>query len=135
MRLHVRLTAQDTHYPGDLVPASTLLRLMSDAGSALMLKRDGISGLLARWNSADFHAPVRVGEFVMVDCDYERQGNRSRDIRCRVLRTIEVVADQPAPANRRHVDPPQLVAEGVFVGVLHAAPSDAGDHGQLDVPD
>lgn len=118
-RLHVRLNAHDTHYPGDLVPASSLLRLMSDAGSALMLKEDGVSGLLARWDRADFHAPVRVGEFVIIDCDYARKGNRSRDIACRVLRTIEVIEGAAAPANRRYVEPPQLVAEGMFVGVLH----------------
>ena len=126
MQMHVRLGASDTHYPGDLIPASTLLRLMSDCGSALMLKEDGVSGLLAKWNGADFHAPVRVGEFVRIDCDYIRKGNRSRDIRCQVWRTIELIPGHDGPDNRRYLDTPELIAEGVFVGVLHTVSGSPG---------
>jgi 3-aminobutyryl-CoA ammonia-lyase len=79
--LRVFLSQQDVHYAGGLVAGARILELFGDAGTALLLQRDGVEGLLAAYRDVQFHAPVFAGDTVDVTATITAVGNTSRTIR------------------------------------------------------
>jgi 3-aminobutyryl-CoA ammonia-lyase len=76
--LRVFMSQEDVHYAGGLVSGARVLELFGDAGTALLLERDGVEGLLARYEDVDFLAPVRAGDLVEVTATLASSGNTSR---------------------------------------------------------
>lgn len=117
--MRVRLRADDTHYGSDLIPAATLLGLMADCGALLGIKLDGVSGYLASWKSAEVHRPCYIGDFIEVRATRTRKGTRSRHYAVTVHRFVESDASG-ATTTGRMLDEPELICEGVYVGVVPA---------------
>ena len=63
-RLRVRMGAHDAHYGGDLVDGARMLALFGDVATELCVRAYGDEGLFRAYESVEFLAPVRAGDFV-----------------------------------------------------------------------
>jgi 3-aminobutyryl-CoA ammonia-lyase len=79
--LRVFMSQQDVHYAGGLVAGARVMELFGDAGTALLLERDGVEGLLARYEEVEFLRPVLAGDTVDVTAEVESAGRTSRRVR------------------------------------------------------
>jgi acyl-CoA hydrolase len=113
--LRVRLGGQDTHYRDYLIPAASMLRIVADVATEIDVRDSGRPGLLARYESAEFLHPLKVGDYVDFYARQVRKGSRSRTVEVEVYRDIESPnIDEDFSAWRMH-DPPQLVGSAVLV--------------------
>ena len=79
--LRVFMSQEDVHYDGGLVAGARVLGLFGDAGTALLLARDGVEGLLACYEDVQFLRPVFAGDTVDVTAAIDSVGNTSRRLR------------------------------------------------------
>ena len=79
--LRVFLGQEAAHYDGGLVAGSRVLGLFGDAGTELMLQRDGVEGLLACYRDVQFLAPIFAGSTLDVTAEITKVGVTSRVLR------------------------------------------------------
>ncbi|MGH7738318.1 MAG: hotdog domain-containing protein [Candidatus Tyrphobacter sp.] len=75
------MSAADAHYGGNLVDGARILALFGDAATELMIRSDGDEGLFAGYESVEFLAPVRAGDYIEATAEIVGVGNRSRTMR------------------------------------------------------
>ena len=63
-RLRMRMSAHDAHYGGNLVDGARMLGLFGDLATELLIILDGDEGLFRAYDSVDFLAPVRSGDYI-----------------------------------------------------------------------
>jgi len=107
--LRVRVSAQDVHYGGGLVPGAFCMRLFGDLATEVTIITDGHEGLLRAYESVDFLAPVAAGDYLEARATVERLGTTSR--RC-VFEVHKVIEATEGP-HARVLDEPILVAKAV----------------------
>lgn len=97
------------HYAGNLVDGAYSLAAFGDVATEMCIRTDGDEGLFASYADVQFHAPVRAGDVVEIECRLVRAGRRSREMafELRVVARGEPTADRPGGA--RVLEPP-LVA-------------------------
>ena len=57
-------SAHDAHYGGNLVDGARILHLFGDVATELLIRMDGDEGLFAAYDSVEFLAPVRAGDYI-----------------------------------------------------------------------
>src|SRR5580765_3119053 len=63
-RIRIRMGSNYAHYAGALVDGAKLLELFGDVATELCIRADGDEGLFRAYESVEFLAPVRAGDFV-----------------------------------------------------------------------
>jgi acyl-CoA hydrolase len=108
--LRLRLAPSDARYAGGLVPGSKVMEIFADLETELSLLEGGDEGLCAGYDSVEFLAPLRVGDFVEATGRVVARGRSSRLIEVEVRRVISVDGhgiripdDVPVPAARATV--------------------------------
>ena len=86
--IRVRIGAEDAHYGGGLVDGAHMLKLFGDVATELLIRRDGDEGLFRAYDSIDFLAPVRAGDFIEARGWIESEGGSSRKMRFEAWRVI-----------------------------------------------
>src|SRR6202163_4193517 len=76
--LRVRMGAHDAHYAGELVDGARILALFGDVATELLIRLDGDEGLFRAYESIEFLAPLRAGDFVEVEGEITAVGTTSR---------------------------------------------------------
>jgi 3-aminobutyryl-CoA ammonia-lyase len=107
----VRLSQQDAHYGGGLVDGAHLLKLFGDVATELLVRSDGVEGLLRAYNEVDFLAPVYGGDLLEIKGEILQVGNTSRLMRFSAHKVIAVSRDPAHPDRAEVLDPPLLVAQ------------------------
>ena len=79
--LRLRLGADDAHYGGGLVDGARVLGLFGDVATELLIRRDGDEGLFRAYESVEFLAPLRAGDFVEVEGEILEEGKTSRKMK------------------------------------------------------
>ncbi|HZK28625.1 MAG TPA: hotdog fold domain-containing protein [Clostridia bacterium] len=90
--IRVRIGAGDAHYGGQLVDGAHLLKLFGDVATELLIQRDGDEGLFRAYDSVDFLAPVRAGDFIEAKGWITEEGNSSRKMK---FEAWKVIAPRP----------------------------------------
>ena len=90
--IRVRMSLQDAHYGGNLVDGARILQLFGDVATELLIRMDGDEGLFAAYDSVEFLAPVRAGDYIEAEGKIESVGNTSRKMS---FEARKVVAAQP----------------------------------------
>ena len=90
--LRVRMSAHDAHYGGGLVDGARILGLFGDVATELLIRHDGDEGLFARYESVEFVAPVRAGDFIEASGTLVRIGTTSREM---TFEARKVIAARP----------------------------------------
>ncbi|MFI9837508.1 hotdog domain-containing protein [Nonomuraea sp. NPDC051941] len=88
--IRLRLAPGDARYAGNLVPGSKAMEIFADLETELALREGGDEGLCAAYESVEFLAPLRVGDYVEGIARVVRRGRRSRTIEARIFKVIGV---------------------------------------------
>ena len=89
--LRLRLSSQDAHYGGQLVDGARLLALFGDVATELLIRHDGDEGLLRAYETIEFLAPVRAGDYLEVEGEIIQVGNTSRKMKFVARKVIQAL--------------------------------------------
>lgn len=109
-KLRVRISAREAHYGGQLVCGSKVLELFGDLATALLIEQDGDEGLFRAYDSVEFLAPVRSGDYLEIEGTLTQVGKTSRKMEFLAKKVIEARPDI-SPSAADTVDPPLVVAK------------------------
>ncbi|MEO6991953.1 MAG: hotdog domain-containing protein [Candidatus Baltobacteraceae bacterium] len=90
--IRIRMSAHDAHYGGDLVDGARLLGLFGDVATELLIRSDGDEGLFRAYESVEFLAPVRAGDYIEAEGRIVRFGTSSRTME---FEARKVIAPRP----------------------------------------
>lgn len=88
-----RLAPADARYAGGLVAGSTALEIFADLETELALREGDDEGLCVSYESVDFLAPLRVGDFVEAHARVVSRGTTSRRIEAHLYKVVSVDQD------------------------------------------
>lgn len=88
--IRLRLAPSDARYAGRLVPGSKAMEVFADLETELALREGGDEGLCAAYQSVEFTAPLRVGDFIEGIARVVDRGRRSRKVEARIYKVISV---------------------------------------------
>ena len=75
--IRVRMSAHDAHYGGDLVDGARMLALFGDVATELCIRAYGDEGLFRAYDSVEFLAPVKAGDFIEAEGEIVKWGKTS----------------------------------------------------------
>jgi len=96
--IRVRMSAADAHYGGDLVDGARILALFGDVATELLIRMDGDEGLFAAYDSVEFLAPVRAGDYIEAEGRIDSVGKTSRKMSFVARKVIAARPDAAASA-------------------------------------
>ena len=107
--IRLRLSSHDAHYGGQLVDGARVLALFGDIATELLIRHDGDEGLFRAYESVEFLAPLRAGDFVEATGEIVASGKSSRRMQ---FVAHKVIAARPDLGESAAVvlEPPLLVA-------------------------
>lgn len=117
--LRVRMGSHDAHYGGNLVDGARLLALFGDIATELLIRYDGDEGLFRAYESVEFLAPVRAGDYIEALGRIIKVGKTSRKMSFeawKVITPLPSLSDSAAELLRE----PVLVARAVGTCVVPA---------------
>lgn len=107
--IRLRIGEHDAHYAGGLVDGAKMLQLFGDVATELLIRSDGDEGLFVAYDSVQFLAPVKAGDFIEARGRIVSMGKTSRKMAFEAVKVIASagIAGQPSAAD--------LLAEPVVV--------------------
>lgn len=109
--LRGRVSQGDVHYGGGIASGAKVMELFGDAATELLIRHDGDEGLFRAYQSVDFLAPVRAGDFLEVTAHLTRVGKTSRDMEFTAFKVVEGFLNPKKPTQARVLKKPLLVAK------------------------
>ena len=106
--IRVRMSSHDAHYGGQLVDGARMLGLFGDVATELLIRHDGDEGLFRAYDSVEFLAPVRAGDYIEAVGEIVQVGNTSRKM---VFEARKVITPRPDVSESAAdvLDPPVVV--------------------------
>src|SRR5690606_33115815 len=103
------------HYAGGLVDGARMLQLFGDVATELLIRHDADEGLFRAYESVEFLAPVRAGDYIEAVGRITSTGKTSRAMEFEARRVIELSSDGGSAADV--LNPPVVVcrAKGTCV--------------------
>ena len=96
--VRMRLGNQDAHYGGNLVDGAKVLQLFGDVATELLIRQDGDEGLFRAYESVEFLAPLRAGDYVEARGKIVHVGASSRRMEFEAYKVIGARPDISASA-------------------------------------
>jgi len=90
--LRVRVGSEDAHY-GTIAAGAFVMQLFGDLATEITVRRDGDEGLLRAYESVEFLAPVRPGDFLECRAKLIREGRTSRTFEAEAWKVITTRPD------------------------------------------
>src|SRR6266571_833428 len=117
--LRVRVGSEDAHY-GTIAAGAFVLQLFGDLATEITVRRDGDEGLLRAYETVEFLAPVRPGDFLECRARLVREGRTSRTFEAEAWR---VIGSRPELGESAAdvLDEPVLVARATGTTVVGAS--------------
>jgi 3-aminobutyryl-CoA ammonia-lyase len=106
--IRVRMAAHDAHYAGNLVDGARMLHLFGDVATELLIRSDGDEGLFVAYDSVEFLAPVRAGDYIEAHGRIVGTGRTSRTMVFEARKVIGAV-DVPGQPSACDVLPEPVV--------------------------
>lgn len=98
--IRLRISAHEAHYAGELVDGARMLALFGDVATELLIRLDGDEGLFRAYESVEFLAPVRAGDYIEA---WGRIVSRGRTSRRMVFEARKVITPEPPAAGGKAV--------------------------------
>lgn len=114
----VRMSQADAHYAGDLVDGARILGLFGDVATDLLIQSDGEEGLFRAYESVEFLASVRAGDFLEVEGEILKFGKSSRKMSFVARKVIEVERGSNPPGRAKVLKRPMVVCRAVGTCVV-----------------
>ncbi|MBI2339651.1 MAG: 3-aminobutyryl-CoA ammonia lyase [Deltaproteobacteria bacterium] len=105
--LRTRISDADAHYAGGLASGAKVMELFGDVATELLIRHDGDEGLFRAYQSVEFLAPVKAGDFIEATGRILRVGNTSREM---AFEGVKVIERSGASSRARVLKKPLLVA-------------------------
>jgi len=106
--IKLRMGSHDAHYAGGLVDGARMLNLFGDVATELLIRYDGDEGLFRAYDSVEFLAPVRAGDFIEAEGKIVKVGATSRRMAFEARKVIEAAPELGETA-ARVLDKPVIV--------------------------
>ncbi|RTL27290.1 MAG: 3-aminobutyryl-CoA ammonia lyase [Burkholderiales bacterium] len=106
--IRLRMGAHDAHYAGNLVDGAKMLQLFGDVATELLIRCDGDEGLFVAYDSVEFLAPVRAGDYIEAEGRIVAMGKSSRKMVFEARKVISA-ADVPGQPSACDVLPEPVV--------------------------
>ena len=106
--IRLRMGSHDAHYAGHLVDGAKMLQLFGDVATELLIRSDGDEGLFVAYDSVEFLAPVRAGDYIEAVGRIVSQGKSSRKMVFEARKVIAAV-DVPGQPSACDVLPEPVV--------------------------
>lgn len=103
--IRVRIGHEQAHYAGNLVDGAHVLKLFGDVATELCILGDGEEGLFRAYESVEFLAAVRGGDYLEVRGKVTRVGKSSRGME---FTAVKVIAADGAHVGRATVLSPPI---------------------------
>lgn len=108
--IRLRMGMEQAHYAGELVDGAHMLKLFGDVATELLIRHDGDEGLFRAYDSVEFLAPVRAGDYIEAVGRIVKLGRSSRRMEFEARRVIELSREPGAAASAARVlDEPVVV--------------------------
>jgi acyl-CoA hydrolase len=107
--IRLRMGSHDAHYAGHLVDGAKMLQLFGDVATELLIRSDGDEGLFVAYDSVEFLAPVRAGDYIEAVGRIVSMGKSSRKM---VFEARKVISAVDVPGQPSACD---VLAEPVVV--------------------
>jgi 3-keto-5-aminohexanoate cleavage enzyme len=111
-RLRLRMSAQDAHYAGELVDGARVLALFGDLATELLIRLDGDEGLFRAYESVEFLAPVKAGDYIEATGRLVRVGQTSREME---FEARKVIGPLPPERGGRAASSAEVLKEPLLV--------------------
>lgn len=118
--IRLRMGAEDAHYGGGLVDGAKMLHLFGDVATELLIHRDGDEGLFRAYDSVEFLAPVKAGDYIEAKGRIVKEGNTSRTMEFEAWKVIET-RPEISPSAADFLKEPILVCRAKGTCVTPAA--------------
>ena len=111
--IRLRIGSHDAHYAGELVDGAKMLQLFGDVATELLIRLDGDEGLFRAYESVEFLAPVKAGDYIEAEGKIVAIGKSSRKMEFEARKVIESTGTSAANV----LNPPVVVcrAKGTCV--------------------
>ena len=106
--IRLRMGSHDAHYAGHLVDGAKMLQLFGDVATELLIRSDGDEGLFVAYDTVEFLAPVRAGDYIEAVGRIVSQGKSSRKMVFEARKVISAV-DVPGQPSACDVLPAPVV--------------------------
>ena len=116
--LRIRVGTEDAHY-GTIAAGAYVMKLFGDLATEITVRRDGDEGLLRAYESVEFLAPVRPGDFLECRATMVREGDTSRTFEAEAWRVVDAQPDLEESAVDA-LDEPVLVARATGTTVVQS---------------
>lgn len=118
--IRLRMSSHDAHYGGQLVDGARILALFGDVATELLIRHDGDEGLFRAYDSVEFLAPVRAGDYIEAEGEIVQVGKTSRKMTF-VARKVVTARPDIGESAADVLDPPIVVvrASGTCVVPLN----------------
>ena len=107
--IRLRIGMEQAHYAGNLVDGAMMLKLFGDVATELLIRSDGDEGLFRAYDSVEFLAPVRAGDYIEAVGQITRTGRTSRAMRFEARKVIELADDPDQPSRAVVLDEPVVL--------------------------
>ncbi|MBU6375691.1 MAG: hypothetical protein KGQ59_06820 [Bdellovibrionales bacterium] len=114
--LRLRMSGHDAHYAGNLVDGARVLGLFGDVATELLIRLDGDEGLFRAYESIEFLAPVRAGDYIEATGEILEVGRSSRKMRFEARKVIQPLSRDNgglAESSAEVLDSPIIVCRAV----------------------
>ncbi len=117
VKIRLRLGSHDAHYAGNLVDGAKILQLFGDVATELLIRLDGDEGLFRAYESVEFLAPVKAGDYIEAEGWIVEKGNSSRKIKFEARKVITSLTKEEegylAESSAKVLDEPIIVCKAI----------------------
>lgn len=116
--IRMRIGMEQAHYAGNLVDGAHMLKLFGDVATELLIHHDGDEGLFRAYDSVEFLAPVRAGDYIEAVGSITLLGKTSRKMSFEARKVIELTDNPTQPSEARVLNPPVVVCRATGTCVV-----------------
>lgn len=116
--LRQRIGMEQAHYAGNLVDGAFVLKLFGDVATELLIRHDGDEGLFRAYDSIEFLAPVRAGDYLEITGEITALGTTSRKMSFGARKVITLTQNRDNPSQAEVLDEPVVVCRATGTCVV-----------------
>jgi 3-aminobutyryl-CoA ammonia-lyase len=116
--IRLRIGMEQAHYAGNLVDGAHMLKLFGDVATELLIHHDGDEGLFRAYDSVEFLAPVRAGDYIEAVGRITHVGKTSRKMEFEARKVIELTGNLEQPSQAHVLAEPIVVCRATGTCVV-----------------
>lgn len=116
--IRLRIGMEQAHYAGNLVDGAHMLKLFGDVATELLIHHDGDEGLFRAYDSVEFLAPVRAGDYIEAVGRITHFGKTSRKMEFEARKVIELTGNPAQPSEALVLAEPVVVCRATGTCVV-----------------